>query len=221
MDTKTLVVGQEVRVKGTVCYGPGKVVEVTPQGVVVQAKLMIGGLWEEPLLRFDKDGKDGEDRFDCLPIFDIKTLVVGQELWMGSGCYSTYGRVVKVTSKGLEVQEGSYQADGTYKGWRPYPLMHFDSEGNGPDSEGTHECGPWYIYEIVEPSMTAGALQPDQTLRLPTATAPPTQHYGWPFLCCALLSATCLASGESGAASFFLMLLLLLRLKNLYPLWWI
>ena len=60
-----------------------------------------------------------------------------------------------------------------------------------------------------------------QPLRQHTATAPPTQHYGWPFLCCALLSATCLASGESGAASFFLMLLLLLRLKNLYPFWFI
>jgi hypothetical protein len=51
MDTKTLVVGQEVHlISGIYDYGKGKVVEITPLGVVVQA--------DAGVLRFDNNGKE-------------------------------------------------------------------------------------------------------------------------------------------------------------------
>jgi hypothetical protein len=35
---------------------------------------------------------------------DTKTLVVGQDVYMFSGCYVTTGRVIKVTPSGVDVQ---------------------------------------------------------------------------------------------------------------------
>jgi hypothetical protein len=52
MDTKTLVVGQEVHIiSGIYDCGKGTVVEVTPEGVVVQANT-------QRVLRFDNNGKE-------------------------------------------------------------------------------------------------------------------------------------------------------------------
>jgi hypothetical protein len=71
-----------------------------------------------------------------------KTLVVGQEVDISSGCYGSSGKVVKITPDGVDVQTGVMQNDGT---WNAHEVLHFDNDGKGCDEEGTHECGPWYI----------------------------------------------------------------------------
>jgi hypothetical protein len=62
MDTKTLVVGQDVYIESGVYGCKGKVVKVTPSGVNVQTD-KVG------LLRFDNEGKtcDGNGTFECGP----------------------------------------------------------------------------------------------------------------------------------------------------------
>ena len=64
---------------------------------------------------------------------DTKTLVVGQDVYMDSGCYGCKGKVVKVTPSGVEVQTDSQG------------LLRFDNEGKGCDGNDTLECGPWII----------------------------------------------------------------------------
>jgi hypothetical protein len=68
----------------------------------------------------------------------VKTLVVGQEVSVSSGAYTLAGKavVVKVTSSGVEVQEGH--------GW----VLKFDNEGVACDGAGTFEGGPWIIEDI-------------------------------------------------------------------------
>jgi len=83
---------------------------------------------------------------------DTKTLVVGQDVCMLSGVYSTKGKVVKVTPLGVEVEN-----DGE--------IFHFDNNGRSYvtelpssydgtshpfspwrwDGNGTYECGPWEL----------------------------------------------------------------------------
>lgn len=70
---------------------------------------------------------------------NTKTLVVGQAVVMGSGCYCQTGKVVRVTPSGVEVQTDE----------KPWELLHFDSNGRGRDSEGTYECGPWKLDDII------------------------------------------------------------------------
>ena len=67
MDTKTLVVGQEVYLISEVYMCRGKVVEVTPEGVIVQATVQSNLTRKGDLLRFDKDGKgrDEEGTHEC------------------------------------------------------------------------------------------------------------------------------------------------------------
>jgi hypothetical protein len=69
-------------------------------------------------------------------MMDTKTLVVGQDVYINSGCYGDKGKVVKVTPSGVEVQ-----TDGG-------GLFRFDKDGKGCDGNDTFECGPWYIKEI-------------------------------------------------------------------------
>ena len=71
---------------------------------------------------------------------DTKTLVVGEEVYMFSGCYGCTGEVVEVTPE-VVVVRARVQSNTTALG----DLLHFDSNGKGRDDEGTHECGPWYI----------------------------------------------------------------------------
>jgi hypothetical protein len=81
---------------------------------------------------------------------DTKALAVGQDVHMVSGWYMQKGKVVKVTSSGVEVQldKGSY-------------LIRFDTNGKACDSSdiyrgnmewngipGTFECGPWELADI-------------------------------------------------------------------------
>ena len=111
--------------KSSTYFEFASVVEVTPEGVVVQAP-------GKGLLLFDSDGKHCRDKFECLPLFDIKTLAVGQEVWMRSGVYSTDGRVVRVTSERIDVQTGMMQKDG----WHARDLLHFDNNGRSYVTEG-------------------------------------------------------------------------------------
>jgi len=86
---------------------------------------------------------------------DTKTLVVGQDVYMSSGCYGNKGKVVKLTPRGVDVQTDS-------------ELLHFDDNGRSYVTElpssydstahplspwrwngnGTYECGPWELDDI-------------------------------------------------------------------------
>lgn len=91
---------------------------------------------------------------------DIKTLVVGQEVWMKSGpYYARKGMVVKVTDWCVEVElplpEGPIGSK---------HAIRFDTNGKacdstdiydgnmwgGPDPNipGTHEFGPWELTDV-------------------------------------------------------------------------
>jgi hypothetical protein len=90
------------------------------------------------------------------PVVDTRTLVVGQDVYMSSGCYWNEGKVVKVTPSGVDVQT-VYEFN--------KELLHFDANGRSYvtalppsyrstahpaspwrwDGNGTYECGPWYI----------------------------------------------------------------------------
>jgi hypothetical protein len=103
---------------------------------------------------------------------DTKTLVVGQDLYMFSGCYVNKGKVVKVTRSGADVQTGVMQNDGT---WNAHELLHFDNNGRsyvtelpssydstahplspwGWNGNGTYECGPWELDDIPFAERTA------------------------------------------------------------------
>jgi hypothetical protein len=64
MDTKTLLVGQEVCMVSGVYLKKGKVVKVTPSGVEVQLALAEGPIRSEgnELIRFDTNGKACDSR---------------------------------------------------------------------------------------------------------------------------------------------------------------
>jgi hypothetical protein len=73
----------------------------------------------------------------------MKTLIVGQEVHMTSGCYGEKGIVAKITPFHVDVLTT-----------RTGMLLRFDINGKGLDGispleNGTFECGPWYIDELV------------------------------------------------------------------------
>jgi hypothetical protein len=88
-------------------------------------------------------------------MMNMKTLVVGQDVYMISGCYGNKGKVVKLTRRGVDVQTDT-------------ELLHFDNNGRsyvtelpasydstahplspwGWNGNGTYECGPWYIDDM-------------------------------------------------------------------------
>ena len=104
---------------------------------------------------------------------DIKKLVVGEDVYMVSGCYGCTGKVVKVMSDGVEVRVSTAPSavarwswltrEGTRE-WRskaPDEIWRFDTNGKACDSTGTgmfvpgpweqggipstYECGPWEL----------------------------------------------------------------------------
>jgi hypothetical protein len=114
MDTSTLVVGQDVRIKGIFTYSSGKVVEVTPEGVVVVVEIIpVDVVVRRELLRFDKDGKGkwGNGSCQCLPVLDIKTLVVGQDVVLSSGISSAVAKVIEISPTGGIMQIYNYTPD--------------------------------------------------------------------------------------------------------------
>ena len=65
---------------------------------------------------------------------DTKTLAVGQEVWVESGCYGYKGKVVEIGPGGVRVE-----TDGGGPFW-------FDDDGKSSDGRsGTREGGPWCI----------------------------------------------------------------------------
>jgi hypothetical protein len=66
---------------------------------------------------------------------DTKKLVVGQDVYILSGCYIREGKVVALGPHGVNVQAPPDGGD----------IFRFRSDGRGCDGMGTHECGPWYI----------------------------------------------------------------------------
>jgi hypothetical protein len=96
------------------------------------------------------------------PVTNTETLVVGQDVYMVSGCYWNEGKVVKVTPSGVDVQTA-------------HELLHFDANGRSYVTElppsydstahpmspwrwggnGTYECGPWYIDDMPFAERTA------------------------------------------------------------------
>jgi hypothetical protein len=93
---------------------------------------------------------------------DTKTLVVGQDVYLYSGCYWIQGKVVKVTPSGVDVQGGL----GYSKEDAAEQILHFDKDGRSyltesPDSQdwkinGTYECGPWHIDDMPFAERKAG-----------------------------------------------------------------
>lgn len=138
MDTKTLVVGQHVRMFSSGCYGcEGEVVKVTPNGVDVQTP---DGNYtmDGKLLHFDANGVSYEGVFvGCGPWYigdmplDTKTLVVGQDVFMTSGCYLDWGKVTEVTPNGVCVQpteEPIKPSNWNLFQYGRKSLLHFDSD---------------------------------------------------------------------------------------------
>jgi hypothetical protein len=101
-------------------------------------------------------------------VMDTKTLVVGQDVYMLSGVYICWGKVVKITPSGVDVQTDDQG------------LLRFNSRGEGYD-KGTHECGPWYIDDIPFAERTAlrkqGTLDYEQArLKRDENTRGPYEH---------------------------------------------
>jgi hypothetical protein len=69
MDTKTLVVGQDVYMFSEVYTCKGKVIKVTPEGVEVRATVQSNLTLAGDLLHFDSNGKghDEEGTHECGP----------------------------------------------------------------------------------------------------------------------------------------------------------
>jgi len=104
---------------------------------------------------------------------DMKTLVVGQEVCMVSGCYGCTGKVLKITSSSVDVHVStapdavarwSWLTREGVREWRsksPDEIWRFDANGKACDSRGTgmfvpgpwehggipstYECGPWEL----------------------------------------------------------------------------
>ncbi len=90
---------------------------------------------------------------------DIKTLVVGQDVYMVSGIYGNKGKVVEVTPSSVIVQLALAQGP-----INEPTLIRFDTNGKacdssdiyngnmwgGPDPNipGTHEFGPWELTDV-------------------------------------------------------------------------
>ena len=135
MDTKTLVVGQDVYVENKIRSNKGTVIKVTPSGVEVQTETGI-------LLRFDNDGCSCGDAWyegswhswhkgswHIRAMIDTKTLVVGQEVYMFSGISICKGKVIEVTPSGVVVQTSqlSEPMDGRAQGRSKDDPVDWDS----------------------------------------------------------------------------------------------
>lgn len=99
---------------------------------------------------------------------DTNTLVVGQHVYMISGCYMKQGKVLKAMPSGVVVQLAIFEGPITPEGPE---LIRFDTNGKACDSSdiykgnlwggsdpripGTHECGPWELDEIPFAERTA------------------------------------------------------------------
>jgi len=64
---------------------------------------------------------------------DAKTLLVGDKVSMGSGCYGTDGHVIRVGPLGVDVQTDSGG------------LFQFNYAGIERDGKSTFECGVWHL----------------------------------------------------------------------------
>jgi hypothetical protein len=81
---------------------------------------------------------------------DTKTLVVGQDVYLFSGCYWWWGKVVEVTPEGVDVvtREELVQSQGLNLRCGADALLRFNNEGKGRDEDGTYECGAWNIDDM-------------------------------------------------------------------------
>ena len=81
---------------------------------------------------------------------DTKLLAVGQDIYMYSGPYMRKGKVVEITSSGVEVQTANelLQFDCNVNLRTLAELLRFDNAGRGSDEEGTYECGAWFIDDM-------------------------------------------------------------------------
>ena len=88
---------------------------------------------------------------------DTKTLMVGQDIYMYSGPYWWWGKVVTITSDGVDVQtrEEILPSGDLNLRCGTEQLLRFDNAGTGSDEEGTYECGAWHIDDIPFAERTA------------------------------------------------------------------
>jgi hypothetical protein len=89
---------------------------------------------------------------------DTTKLVVGQEVFVVSGCYYSDGKVVKVTQEGVEVQLASNPLPGASKA-----VWQFDTKGEALNGIGTAECGLYIMDDMPFEERKAELL--DATLR--------------------------------------------------------
>jgi hypothetical protein len=73
---------------------------------------------------------------------DTKTLVVGQDIYIVSGCYCKKGKVVKVIPSGVEVFD-------------LVEIFQFDTRGKGCDNHRGEYGAPWEIDEMPVAERTA------------------------------------------------------------------
>ena len=156
MDTKTLVVGQDVRIESGVYGYKGRVLEVGPRGLRVQTES--GPFW------FDSEGKgcDGRDTFECGPWYITYAYAVSQ---FHSGTITVYcknhGSVVWSFETQLIVIE-------TNKG----SMCHFDSLV--PDC--VHPDANYYTEEILNHG------GPDDWFCLSDTTRPAVAEPGYAYV---------------------------------------
>jgi len=77
---------------------------------------------------------------------DTKTLMVGQDVYAGNGRFCRKGKVVEVTSSGVEVQFGVMQTDGT---WNAHELVRFDNDGKACDNDDLMDA-PWELVTSLD-----------------------------------------------------------------------
>jgi hypothetical protein len=102
MDTKTLVVGQEVYMLSGPFGCEGKVIKVSAEGVEVQIKSRGPMITETGLLRFDSNGKgrDEEGTHECGPWHIMPSYMLSEETvpfmqWWNEATYEQRLVVVK------------------------------------------------------------------------------------------------------------------------------
>ena len=157
MDTKTLVVGQDVFMRSGEFGDWGKVVEVTPTGVIVQSEPIYGG----ELIRFDKNGVAcdssdiGVEEYKDIPLYDNDK---GGEYLASDDV--DIERVKAIVSQYVEAKiisratsANSYNVDGRAKFrqrfWENFErlkkLCFFIRRGRYSKIPGT-SAGPWKLY---------------------------------------------------------------------------
>ncbi len=81
-------------------------------------------------------------------MIDIKSLVIGQEVYVLSGVYICKGRVVEITPSGI-----------VHVRTKDTPPLHFDKDGREINNIDALEGGPWHLDDMPFAERTASLEQ--------------------------------------------------------------